>query len=340
MGGYACAQSRPDAVALATELLAIAAARPKVIETWPLLYSSKCHQIGVPIAMSGSPEFNSTQPLVISAGSVSMTVVPALGARIISFSLDGQNVLLEASAVASTENANNFGATFWPSPQSAWGWPPIAAIDNEPYSVARDGDTIVLRSASGAFGDGAKIVLTKSIRAVPSQSAIDVTYAMDNVGRQPVTLAGWQIARVRSGGLTFFRLGEGGVSGDKLATETRDGVQWYAYDATIVVAQGQKTFADAKGWLAHVEGDLILVQAFPDVPVGGAACGEAEVELYADPSHTYVEIEPQGAVSTIAPGTRSEAWTVRWWLRHLPQGLEARLGNTELVGFVEKLIQS
>lgn len=290
--------------------------------------------------MSGATANTSTQPLVVTAGSVAMTIAPDLGARILSFSLDGKNILLEAKAVAGTENANNFGATFWPSPQNAWGWPPIAAIDSEPYAVSRENGRLVLSSAAGALSGDAKLSLTKSFVPVEAASAVDVTYSMHNVGEKAVTLAAWQIARVRAGGLTLFRLGEGGVSGDKLGTVTKDGVQWYKYDAAVVVAQGQKTFADAKGWLAHVEEDLILVQAFPDVPRGGAAAGEAEVELYADPSHTYVEIEPQGAALAIEPGTSGGNWTVRWWLRRLPQGLEAKPGNTELVTFVETLIQS
>ncbi len=290
--------------------------------------------------MSGPTAKTPTQPLVVTAGAVTMTIAPDLGARILSFSLDGKNILLEAAAVAGTENANNFGATFWPSPQSAWGWPPIAAIDCEPYAVSRENGRLVLRSAIGALSGDAKLILTKSVVPVEVASAIDVTYSMSNLGDTAVTLAPWQIARVRAGGLTLFRLGEGGVSGDKLGTVTRDDVQWYQYDAAAVIAQGQKTFADAKGWLAHVEGDIILVQAFPDVPMGGAAAGEAEVELYADPSHTYVEIEPQGAAIAIEPGASGGNWTVRWWLRHLPAGLEAKLGNTELVTFVETLIQS
>jgi hypothetical protein len=108
----------------------------------------------------------------------------------------------------------------------------------------------------------------------------------------------------------------------------------------VVVAQGQKTFADGAGWLAHVDGDRLLVQAFPDVPPGAAAPGEAEVELYADPSHTYVEIEPQGSIQTLEPGRSSEAWAVRWWLRQLPKELRAESGNAELVAFVEALIRS
>lgn len=291
--------------------------------------------------MHAGSERPSPTAIALQSGATTMTIEPAAGARILSFCLGARNILLEASAVAGTDNANNFGATFWPSPQSAWGWPPPVEIDGGLYSVVTNTSTnITLRSSPARLLDGSSVSLTKSIAAVPERDAVDVTYVMTNCGESSARLAGWQIARVLAGGLTFFRLGEGGLSGDKLATVTLGGVQWYAYDPVVVVAQGQKTFADAAGWLAHVDGDLLLVQAFPDVAKGAAAEGEAEVELYADPSHTYVEIEPQGRVLDIPPGASAEPWTVRWWLRRLPVDLLVKPGSTELVAFVEDVIKS
>lgn len=280
------------------------------------------------------------EPVRLSAGSSSLSVLPHLGARIIEFALDGQEILLDAAAVAGTENANNFGATFWPSPQSAWGWPPIAAIDREPFAARLVDDRLVLESAPGQLLDGARIGLTKIISPVPGRSAFEITYVMTNYGDRAVALAGWQIARVRAGGLSFFRLGSGGVASDKLSTVTLDGVTWYRYDPVTVVAQGQKTFADATGWLAHLQGDLLFVQSFPDVASGAAADGEAEVELYADPSHTYVELEPQARVTTLLPGQKSEHWTVRWCLQRLPRGLSTDVGSRELVALAESLAGS
>ena len=47
----------------------------------------------------------------------------------------------------------NYGSTFWPSPQTAWGWPPVAEIDHGPYRVEVEPAAIVMRSAvSPALG--------------------------------------------------------------------------------------------------------------------------------------------------------------------------------------------
>lgn len=274
----------------------------------------------------------------ITSGNVTMTIEPGIGGRIVGFALGGKDILLQASAVAGTENANNFGVTFWPSPQSAWGWPPLAEIDRLAFVSESTDGTVSMTSQQATLPDGAVIALTKRFAPVAGKDAVDVTYQLANKGSVPVTLATWQIARVRAGGLTFFKLGAGGVSSDKLATVTAGGTQWYAYEADVVVAQGQKTFADAVGWVAHLEGDLLFVQAYPDVIAGAAASGEAEMELYADPSHTYVEIEPQGAVGVIAAGAEGPAWTVRFFLTRLPSAIKAEVGSLELVEFVEQLI--
>lgn len=280
------------------------------------------------------------EPLNLNAGSTTLSVLPNLGARIVGFALEGQNVLLEAAAVAGTENANNFGTTFWPSPQAAWGWPPIPALDNQLFKSRFVEGRLVLESDTGTLLDGTRLELTKIIAPMPERSAFEITYVMTNRGERPIQLAGWQIARVKAGGLSFFRLGDGGVSDDKLATITRGGVQWYLYDRAVVVAQGQKTFADATGWLAHLDGDLLFVQGFPDVAPGAAAPGESEVELYADPSHTYVELEPQSRLVTMSPGQSSEPWTVRWYLQRLPRGISTQVGSRELVALAESLAAS
>lgn len=274
----------------------------------------------------------------INVGNVTMRVDPKLGGRVISLTLSGKEILLQAESVAGTENANNFGITFWPSPQSAWGWPPPAAIDSEPYQAKVVTGTLLLTSEGATLGDGAVVALSKQFAPVAGKDAIDITYQLTNVGAVETTVACWQIARVPSYGLTFFRLGPGGVASDKLETATVEGVQWYEYDAAVVVEQGQKTFADARGWVAHVEAGVVFVLVFPDLAPGEAAAGEAELELYADPSHTYIEIEPQGKALPLSPGKSLPAFRVRHILATLPTGIAASAGNPALVAFVESLI--
>src|SRR5690348_6791355 len=65
----------------------------------------------------------------LTLGDLKMVIDGAQGARVVEFSLRGQNVL-----VTQDENIN-YGSTYWPSPQASWCtagggcWPPPAAID-------------------------------------------------------------------------------------------------------------------------------------------------------------------------------------------------------------------
>ena len=68
--------------------------------------------------------------------------------------------------------------------------------------------------------------------------------------------------------------------------------------------------------------------------MGAAAANEAEIEFYSAPK--YVEVEPQGALRTLAVGA-SLHWTVRWYARKL--AAPAAVGSAELVAYVQNLIK-
>jgi hypothetical protein len=99
---------------------------------------------------------------------------------------------------------------------------------------------------------------------------------------------------------------------------------WYAF---APVTTYSKANADGTGWLAHVTPDrLLYLLAFPDIQPADAAPGEAEIEVFT--SGAYVELETQGALTTVAPGA-SLTWTVRWQLRRL-RGTTVAAGNADL----------
>jgi len=287
---------------------------------------------------SNHGRLDSSGSLDFTMGLVSARVDLRLGARLIRFRLGELDALLDASVVAGTDNANNFGATFWPSPQSVWGWPPPPAIDSLPYRAEAEGSESGWASDPARLFDGSRLSVRKVFRALEEQGAFEISYTIRNEGDRPVEVAPWQISRVRAGGTTFFRLGPGGIDRDDLATEQRGGFVWYRYDAEAVTREGQKTLADATGWVAQLSGDLLLVQTYPDVAPGAAAPGEAEMELYANPGRTYVEIEPQGQLCSLGPGARTEPWTVRWFVRRVPDHIDRTPGSNALIELVQRIV--
>jgi hypothetical protein len=267
-------------------------------------------------------------------GDTVFAVDAATGGRIVTFSLAGRNIL----TAAKNGQDNNWGSTFWPSPQSDWNWPPPSELDPGAYAASLDGAVLSLVSPPvAALG----LAVTKRFSVDASAAAVTVEYGLVNRGMQARKVAPWEITRVASGGLTFFPMGDGvptkGMQ-DLLSLQISGGVAWFACDPTPL-ASDQKVFADGhEGWIAHVDGNLLLVKAFPDTPLAQAAPGEAEIELYTDAGRTYVEVENQGAYASIAPGATA-TWKVRWFLRLLDPSLAAKPGSAELLRTVRALVK-
>lgn len=257
----------------------------------------------------------------------------AKGARIVTFSLLGRNIL----TVPTPAEMNNTGSTFWPSPQSDWSWPPPSQIDPGPYTGSPIGGLLSLTSAPApTLG----LVVTKEFSVDSRAGVVTIQYGLVNHGTAARSAAPWEITRVAAGGLTFFPMGDGVPSKgsqDLLPLKIVDGVAWFAYDATLI-PNDQKVFADGhEGWIAHVDGDLLLVKSFTDTPVAQAAPGEAEIEIYTNAAHTYIEVENQGAYTKIAAGAKS-VWPVRWFLRKLDPSVSVTVGSAELLQIVRALV--
>lgn len=263
-------------------------------------------------------------------GDVSFEVDAAQGGRVTGLYLAGRNLM-----VGPEVDPGNFGSTFWTSPQSAWGWPPVPEIDHLPYDVSSDGATIVMRGKTSPL---LGVAVEKRFAADPRRGAILFEFRILNRGDREVRLAPWQITRVNPGGLTFFPTGAGAFPPSNLAVREGSGATWYAFDAAAVTDH-QKLFADGReGWLAHVDGDALLVKTFAAVSRDVQAPGEAQIEIYATPAHTYVEVEAQGAYQSIPPGG-SLTWAVVWLLRRLPAELDRAPGSAALVDHVRKLVR-
>lgn len=262
-------------------------------------------------------------------GSWKVQVDAQRGARICSFSLDGANVL-----VGPEVDPNNFGSTFWTSPQSAWGWPPVPEIDHRPYAVVESDSGLV---CCGSLASQLGVLVTKRFNVVVGRNCLRVQYEVCNQTSETLRLAPWEVSRVR-GGLTFFSLGDGHWKGEQVACpEVLDaaGATWFEYDRGAITCD-QKLFAHAnEGWLAHVEQGLAFIKQFDPVPADKQAPGEAMIEVFASGERPYVELEQQGAYAKLGPW-KSSTWTVHWLLRRLPPGLTVRAGNVELVDWVRE----
>ena len=266
--------------------------------------------------------------LVLEFGSTTFEVNPAQGGRITSLKTNGTELLSDA-------DSSNFGSTFWPSPQAAWNWPPPPEIDSLAYAATVAAPSITL---TGGTDPLTHLSVTKRFTADVPHEAIDLEYTMTNHGTTEVSWAPWEITRVSPVGVTFWPTGAAPFKGAQalLGSQEIGGVTWVDVSSTAVEA---KLMADGNGgWLAHVSGTAALLKKFQDQPATAAAPNEAEVEVYVNPTHSYVEVENQGGYGTIAAGA-SVTWKMTWYARQVPAGTDTAVGSVDLVAFAIQTLQ-
>lgn len=262
---------------------------------------------------------------------VTLQVDPSVGGRVTTFKL-GENLLTGPDV-----NPTYWGSTLWISPEATlWMQPPPAPIDSDPYTATATDTTLTLQGMPYAkLG----IRVTKTVTTDAAQGAFKLKYELINTSQADVKMAPWEVTRVRPRGVTFFPKGPS-ISlsmGATFPTTEANGIVWYTYDANAVTADS-KLYADAtEGWVAHAAASLLFIKSFADVTADKLAPKEGDVELYTNKLHTYVEIENQGAYVNIAPGA-SASWTVTWYLRKLPAGVEAMAGSEALAKLVRDTI--
>jgi hypothetical protein len=265
-----------------------------------------------------------------------MGINPDKGGRITFLTMDGVNFLTD-----SLVNKDNWGSTFWPSPQSDWNWPPPAAWDNKPYTVQLEGNLIKMQ---GVADPKSGLAVTKIFSADVTKGLYELEYVITNQSAVVKKVAPWEVTRVHPNGFSFFPMGKGNLRGGLMPqTKLENGICWYTYDQQKIPSTGDsQLYTDgSEGWFAEVNGDVILIKKFPDIPFDSAAPKEGEVELYANkdvPQKSYVEIEHQGAFTELQPG-QSMSWTMQWFLRKLPHGIQPTPGNPKLIEYVRRVVK-
>ncbi|MBN2717490.1 MAG: hypothetical protein JXX14_16690 [Deltaproteobacteria bacterium] len=244
-------------------------------------------------------------------GQCEMTCTGSHGGRIISFRLDGHEIL-----VAPNESGM-FGSTFWTSPEN-WGWPPPAVIDENPYKIQVDDSQQIFELTSepdASLG----IRVQKRFAVATELNAVHVDYTIINTSDQVQRYAPWEISRVEKGGVTFYRPGNEILNVKNrgvMKMQRHSGIS--AYHHPTDMTDDAKLFdCSADGWIAHTDGRMLLIKQFD--PCTQQAPGEGDIEIYACPN--YVEVEQQGTYSDIFP-KNSTTWRVTWSLHRLSENIQ------------------
>ena len=239
----------------------------------------------------------------LSVGHVTLTVDAQKGGKIVSYRYDDKEILSQ------TKIPNSFGSTFWTSPQSEWNWPPVPEYDTKPFNAEVAGDKLILTGEkSKRFGYRVRKELTTDKK----DNAIVITYTIINESGETRKVAPWEISRVPNGGILFFDAKEVTPANnmETMPFVYEKKAAWYTLDES---RKNRKINADGKGWLAVCDNGLLFVKKFPDLKPAEPAPAEAEIQIYVNTGKTFVEIEEQGAYTTLNAGEEL-SWTVRWYL--------------------------
>jgi hypothetical protein len=290
------------------------------------------------VSMGMSQKFMGHKPIkkngiyTIKIAAQELIIDPAIGGRIAALKFEGNNFL-------TTDKIHPifWGSTLWPSPQKIWGGPDLIELDRSVYT-----DTILDNTLKMVSKPDPKsgFIFTKEFSVNNKLGAFELKYTITNGADTIRKVAPWEVTRVATGGLTFFPTGQGLRWGNIAGlVEESNGICWFNYEPDKLPSTHNKFFSDGKeGWIAQVNNGIIFIKYFKDEPKELAAPSEAEIEVYTNPSKTYVEVEVQGAYATLKPGA-SLTWTVFWYIKKLPK-MKVEMGSQKLIDFVRSEIQS
>jgi hypothetical protein len=261
---------------------------------------------------------------VLEFGDLFFEVDPEVGGRVTSARVAGRELL-----VGPTVHPQNYGSTFWTSPQNGpfgWGWPPVTAIDSVPFALRElslgfevEGPAVSAPELPAIDG----LSVQKRFVANPERRSLEITYSIANRSQRAKRVAPWEITRVGPLGLSFYASDEAPTGELPLPTTREAGCVWFQHSGQA--PPHGKLFGDGSGWLAHLTPErVLLVRAFDEPRRDLVAPNEAEIEIYSSPQPTpaeaYVELENQGEFREIAAGS-SISWRSIWYLRALPPAL-------------------
>lgn len=250
------------------------------------------------------------------------------GGRISSFKLGNKEMLSRKDV-----DSNNWGSTFWTSPQSDWNWPPPANIDRNPYNAEIIDDAIILRSDKD---ETLGYSVTKKFAADAKDTSISITYTIINNSDKRKKVGPWEITRVPAGGLLLFPSPVEMKKKKKSPLVFDDhGIAFFEHSlkkASKVKAKG------SEGWMAYIYDEIAFIKKFKEVSPNKVEPGEGDIEVKEDKDNKFLELDEKGEFVELKPGQSLE-WQVKWYVRNIPEKIKIEKGNQDLVNYVRSTIK-
>jgi hypothetical protein len=265
---------------------------------------------------------------------VQAVIVPAVGGRVVDFSLNGDNILFENPATRGRTMAGNeelwLGGYQCDVGSSGRGLPAHLQLFQGRNEWKFKGDFAAHLSSPPDRDLG--IVIEKDFLLAPDTGDLGVVQRIRNISDREVSYCLWDRTLCKGGGFVFFPLNPKSrfKTGWSQRHETNgktcyDGQhtnmpQARVLDGVLVVtAAGDVTQIGSdtrSGWIAYALGKLLFVKYFPCFTGGNYSDAGNTVEVYFD--QRAVELSPLSPEIKLAPG-QEYSFPEKWLLIALPR---------------------
>jgi hypothetical protein len=282
---------------------------------------------------------------VFDLGAQSLFEVDGMtGARVVTFSIDGTNIL-----TGPDNHAMFYGSTLWTGPEAEWAalnpqtFTPVAGLDSDPYTMSIEQGSIIVAQSAPFLVVAKELSATKRFSYDLAKSAVVIDYSLTNEGDTPFDIGLWEVTRVLGQGVTFYPTGASAETlYGSLVVTAMTGHDWIDH-AGFTPGEASKVGSDGTGgWIAHVQADaagpLLFIKQYTDIADGLAAPDQHEIEVFEQSDASYIELELHSEYGSLAAGM-THAWQVRWYLRRLPVGTDVNIGSQALIDAVTTAIQ-
>ena len=262
--------------------------------------------------------------LVLRGGDCRAVVAPAVGGRIVSYAVNGENILLE-NTDAWGRNLSNTPAGFWVGGYQSDVGPELRGLSDHKalwigpwgWRVPRPFTVQVFSEPELSLG----VQLDKEIVIDPDSGDLGVTQRMRNIISNDVSFCFWDRTLAKGGGFALFPVNKKsrfkagwairqgtnapsyryeGVSPADVRVRVMDGVV-VAEARSLAKAPELKIGADSDaGWIAYARGRVLFVKYFPVFPGQNYSDGGNTVEFYC--TERVAELEPLSPEVTLKPG--------------------------------------
>ncbi|MCC6444555.1 MAG: DUF4380 domain-containing protein [Armatimonadetes bacterium] len=276
----------------------------------------------------------------LAAGKTRLTVVPAIGGRIMEYSLGGKNVFLENPAEIGkvypyqTRLWYNYGGyKTWNAPASKWtngGWPPDPALDYGPASMEITGENSLRIVGAPSLATG--LLMIKDVSLDARTGDVRIVQRIRNISDRSQEWGVWDVTQVRAPCFVVFpvnvksRFPKGLLYMIEGSEKSR---QWTVENGLCIVEygrEGAKIGSDvSEGWMVWFQDRLAYLKRFPALIEGAVYPDQdALAQVFTSGGKPdYIEMEILSPIFRLAPGEEGSL-TEEWKLTLLSRPVRSR----------------